>query len=84
MDSVVHGYIAAEFVRLRGDDPGPAAVTFTDLISARHSLSVPRFYPPANVGLDHFRSSDPASGHYAGRLEAEFAQIRNEVDGRFE
>jgi hypothetical protein len=45
---------------------------------------VPRFYPPANVGLDHFRSSDPASEHYAGRLEAEFARVRNELDGGFE
>jgi hypothetical protein len=83
LDALVHGYTSAELDRGNGADPGPAAVTLGDLLSARHSLSVARFYSPRQLGIGHFYASDPGHEHYAGRLEAELQRVTNEIDGRF-
>jgi hypothetical protein len=84
MDTLLHGYLSAELARREGRDPGPAAVTFTDLSSARHSLSVPRFYAQDQLDAQHFQDSDPAYEFYPGKLEADFQRIRNEQDAAFE
>jgi hypothetical protein len=58
-------------------------VCFGDLASARHGLSVPRFYPAERLREEHFRSSDPLSKFYVGVLESDFARARREIDGEF-
>ena len=64
--------------RVHREAADAARVTLADLAGARHSLSVPRFYPQAMLTVDEFRHSDPLDEVYAGKLEAEFRRVRNE------
>ena len=82
-DDLVHGFLSAQATRRGGGDPGTAAVTLLDLESARHTLSIPRFYSSRQLGERTFRGSDPGSDNYVGQLEAELQRVRNEIDGEF-
>lgn len=64
--------------------PGRSAgMSYSDLVSARHGLSVPRFYSPEMLRAEHFRHSDPLSKSYIGSLEADWRRVRSEMDGEF-
>jgi hypothetical protein len=76
-------YLRAELDRREGRDPGPAAVTLTDLALARYALSAP-LYQRGGLALEHFSPSDPRHESFAGRLQAELQRERAERDGAFE
>lgn len=73
----------SERLREREARRDPTAVCYGDLASARHGLSVPRFYPAECLREEHFRSSDPLSESYVGSLETDFARARSEIDGEW-
>jgi len=62
----------------------PAAVSYSDLCSARHTLSGVRFRRPSALCERSFRASDPLDDLYLGRAETDFARTRREVDSRWE